>query len=64
MKNYYNVSFKYSETVYCANIAHAESEDAVENYYSEYEWIHISKSSPSDVELAKRKGMPIIEIDS
>ena len=30
MKKYFNVSYQYSESVYCANIAHAESAEAVE----------------------------------
>ena len=29
MKKYFNVSFQYSESVYCANIAHAESAEDV-----------------------------------
>lgn len=30
MKKYFNVSFQHSESVYCANIAHAESAEAEE----------------------------------
>ena len=36
MKKYYKVSFQYSESVYCANIAHAETAADVEAYYSKY----------------------------
>ena len=36
MKKYYYVNFEYSENVFCVNIAHAESAEAVENHYSKY----------------------------
>ena len=62
MKKYFNVSFQYSESVYCANIAHAESAEAVEAHYSaKYEWC---KVSAADVEEAQRKGKPIVEIET
>lgn len=41
MKKYFAVSFKYSETVYCSNIAHAETAEAVEAHYSKYEWVSV-----------------------
>lgn len=63
MKNYYHVSFKYSENIFCANIAHAESEDDVRRYYSDkYDWIAVSAASPLVVEGAKNKGMPFVEV--
>ncbi len=65
MKKYFNVSFQYSENVYCANIAHAESAEAVEAHYSEkYEWCKISEATAADVEEAQRRGKPIIEIET
>lgn len=65
MKKYFNVSFQYSENVFCANIAHAESAEAVEAYYSEkYEWCKVSEATAADVEEAQRRGKPIIEIES
>ena len=65
MKKYFNVSFQYSESVYCANIAHAESAEAVEAHYSaKYEWCKVSEATAADVEEAKRKGKPIVEIDT
>ena len=65
MKKYFNVSFQYSENVYCANIAHAESAEAVEAHYSaKYEWCKVSEATVADVEEAKRRGKPIIEIES
>lgn len=63
-KKYFNVSFKYSENVYCANIAHAESAADVEKEYIRYEWISVSDASDYDVEEAHRCGKPIVEIDS
>lgn len=65
MKKYFNVSFQYSESVYCANIAHAESAEAVEAHYSaKYEWCKVSEATAADVEEAQRKGKPIIEIET
>lgn len=64
MKKYFNVSFQYSESVYCANIAHAESAEAVEAHYSaKYEWCKVSEATAADVEEAQRKGKPIVEIE-
>lgn len=65
MKKYFNVSFQYSESVYCANIAHAESAEAVEAHYSEkYEWCKVSEATAADVEEAQRRGKPIVEIET
>lgn len=65
MKKYFNVSFQYSESVYCANIAHAESAEAVEAHYSaKYEWCKVSEATAADVEEAQRKGKPIVEIET
>ena len=65
MKKYFNVSFQYSESVYCANIAHAESAEAVEAYYSaKYERCKVSEATAADVEEAQRKGKPIVEIET
>ena len=65
MKKYFNVSFQYSESVYCANIAHAESAEAVEAHYSaKYEWCKVSEATAADVEEAKRKGKPVVEIET
>lgn len=65
MKKYFNVSFQYSDDVFCANIAHAESAEAVERHYSEkYEWCKVSEATAADVEEAQRCGKPIIEIES
>ena len=63
MKKYYKVSFQYSESVYCANIAHAETAADVEAYYSKYAWYSVKKAAAYEVEEATRKGMPIIEIE-
>lgn len=65
MKKYFNVSYQYSESVYCANIAHAESAEAVEAHYSaKYEWCKVSEATAADVEEAQRKGKPIVEIET
>lgn len=59
---YYNVSFQYSENVYCSNIAHAETVEDVEKHYSEYAWVKVSDASEYDVKDAQRRGKPIIEV--
>ena len=65
MKKYFNGSYQYSESVYCANIAHAESAEAVEAHYSaKYEWCKVSEATAADVEEAQRKGKPIVEIET
>lgn len=65
MKKYFNVSFQYSDGVFCANIAHAESAEAVKKHYSEkYEWCKVSEATAADVEEAQRKGKPIVEIET
>lgn len=63
MKKYYNVSFQYSESVYCANIAHAETAADVEAHYNKYAWHSVKEAAAYEVEEATRKGMPIIEIE-
>lgn len=62
MKEYYSVSFQYSESVFCTNIAHGEKTTIEEHYKSKYKWVSIKLASPYEVEMAKRKGMPIVEI--
>lgn len=62
MKQYYNVTFQYSESVFCSNLAHAESAEAVEAAYSKYGWCAVSPASSYDVEEAGKRGKPIIEL--
>lgn len=64
MKKYFAVSFKYSESVFCSNIAHAETAEAVAAHYSRYEWVDIREAEAHEVETARRKGMPIVEIET
>lgn len=59
----YLVSFQYSETIYCTNIAAAEDINDVREHYSKYKWFDIKEASESEIESAKRKGMPVIEIE-
>ena len=64
MKKYFAVSFKYSESVYCSNIAHADTVEAVNSHYSKYEWVSVRECEYYEVETARRKGMPIVEIET
>lgn len=63
MKQYFNVTFQYSESVYCANIAHAETVADVEAHYSKYAWVSVSPAADYEVEEARRRGKPIVEVD-
>lgn len=63
MKTYYSVTFKwYNSDIYCANIVYADTEDSIKEKYSEYEECFINKCSEDEVEIAKCKGMPIVEL--
>ena len=63
MKKYFSVSFKYSENVYCSNVAHAESAEDVKNHYSKYKWVSVSECGEQEVKDARRRGKPIVEIE-
>ena len=58
---YFEITFQWSESTYCANIAHAENENDVRNHYRKYNIISVKPASDYDVEDAKRRGKPIIE---
>lgn len=62
-KKYYKVEFQYSEDIFCANIAHAASVKAVEAHYSKYPWCSVSECKAWELESARQRGMPIIEIN-
>lgn len=59
---YYNVSFQYNETIYCTNIAKTDDPEKIKAHYSKYTWYNISEATAGEVETARRKGMPIIEL--
>ena len=61
-KNYYFVNFKWNDVIYCTNIAHADNIETVEKRYSKYGWYHIRDIQIGELEIAKKKGMPIIEL--
>ena len=65
-KEIYSVSFKYSDTTYCSNLAIAEKIEDVRAYYSrKYNTneVFINGATLADIEEAKRKGKPIVEIE-
>ena len=63
MKTYYSVTFKwYNSDLYCTNIVCADTEDSVKEKYSRYGECFVKKCDESEVEIAKRKGMPIVEL--
>ena len=63
MKKFYKVSFEHSAGIYCTNLAHAETIEDVERHYSKYAWQSVKEAQPWDVDEARMKGMPIIEIE-
>lgn len=63
MKSYFKVTFEYAEGIYCTNLAHAETAEDVEREYSKYNWRSIKPAQPWDVDEARVKGMPIIEVE-
>ena len=62
-RQYFKVSFQYSENVYCANIAIAESIDDVNREYSKYTWYAVKPATEYDVQEAREKNMPFIAIE-
>lgn len=63
-KKFYKVTYQHSESVYCSNIAHAESVEAVEAHYSKHNWCSVSECEAWELESAQRRGMPIVEIET
>ncbi len=64
MKKYYLVTFQYSESTYCSNIAIAETEEAVKAHYSKYGYVNIQEATESDIQEAKRKNKPFIKCET
>ena len=62
---YYYVTFRWYDTdIYCANIAHAPSKAAVERFYTDrYGWCAVRECPPYDLQDARERGKPIIEIE-
>ncbi len=58
---YFAVTFKMGD-VFCANIAYAARKSEVEIHYSKYDVCEIREADECEVEMAKRKHMPIIKI--
>lgn len=57
---YFKVSFKYSKTVYCSNIAKAETAEDVNAHYAKYSWVDVQEAAQCEVDAAMRKGIPVI----
>ena len=62
MKKYFEVTFEHSEGVFCSNIAHTETFEDVQKYYSEYKWFYAKRADEYAVKEAIDRGMPIIEM--
>lgn len=66
MKKYYCVCYKHLKQNFCTNIlVHAETIETIESIYEEYEEyliVNIKECKGYEVETARIKGMPIIEI--
>ena len=59
----YSVTFKYSDYVFCSNIAIGNYED-VKRHYEEkgYSVISIREATEGEFNTAQRKGMPIVRV--
>lgn len=60
---YFIVSFEHGSGTYCANIVEAESKEAAESAYAEYEWAKARHAENDEVNAMRRRGMPFITID-
>ena len=59
----YRVTFQKTETVYCVNIAMANSKQAVEEYYTgKYGWCAVDECSSYQLQEAQRRRCPIVTI--
>lgn len=63
-KHYFNVTFRWSEdsNTFCSNLAHAENEEEVSKHYAKHAQVFISKASQYDVDEAKKRHKPIVEL--
>lgn len=63
MKKWYLVSFKYSDKVYCTNLCIAKSKEDADKYYStKYSWVSVKDAAEWEVDMYKKRGMPVIEL--
>ena len=59
----YYVSFQYSETTFCSNLAIADNAGIVREYYSKkYPWVSIRTAETWEIQEAMRKGKPIVDL--
>ena len=61
----YKVTFAWDrdETVYCTNLAKADSAEAVERYYERnHHVLNVREAHEWEIEECKAKGMPVIDI--
>lgn len=59
----YNVTFKWSDGVYCSNVVVTDKgEEAIRDHYEEYENVWVTEGREYDLQDAKRRGKPIIKI--
>lgn len=57
------VTFRWYDTnTFCTNICFADSEDAVREHYGKYSDVSIRLAFDVEVEMAKKKGMPVITL--
>ena len=62
MKNWFIVTFRFSENVHCTNLCYADSIEQVEGEYKEYEWFSVRSTKDWEVDSYRRRGMPIINL--
>lgn len=61
----YAITFKYSETTYCSNLAFADNAGVVRDHYEakQYTDIMIRKAEVWELHEAERKGKPILDLE-
>lgn len=59
----YKVTFRYSENVWCTNLAKAFCIEQVETAYSKYSQVIIREAQDWEIREAIAKGMPMIDCE-
>lgn len=64
MEKIFNVTFHYSGSTYCSNVAIAACEADVKAHYSKYDEVIISEGSENDLKDAEKRNKPVIRCEA
>ena len=60
----YAITFKYSETTYCSNLAFADNAKVVRDHYeAKYSDVTVRRAEVWELHEAERKGKPILDLE-